>query len=206
MSKKSAASATATQAAAKPAPVQKPAPVAAPAPEALPEFKPNLDKLRKLQQQHASVVIGGKGVPRRKKKVVHKTATTDDKKLQSTLKKLALNQIQGIDEVNMFKDSGEVLHFSNPKVQAALSSNIFAISGQSETKQLADMLSPSIMQQLGGGGAGNMFDFKALAQQLQNSSASKQTSDMQVQNAEDDDDDVPQLVENFDEASKNEKI
>ena len=35
----------------------------------------------------------------------------------------------------MFKDSGEVLHFSNPKVQASLASNIFAISGQSETKR-----------------------------------------------------------------------
>ena len=35
----------------------------------------------------------------------------------------------------MFKDSGEVLHFSNPKVQASLASNIFAISGPSETKR-----------------------------------------------------------------------
>ena len=43
--------------------------------------------------------------------------------------------IQGIEEVNMFKDSGEVLHFSNPKVQASLASNIFAISGPSETKR-----------------------------------------------------------------------
>ena len=66
---------------------------------------------------------------------MHKTASTDDKKLQSTLKKLGVNGIQGIEEVNMFKDSGEVLHFSNPKVQASLSSNVFAISGNSETKR-----------------------------------------------------------------------
>ena len=76
-----------------------------------------------------------KGVPRRKKKILHKTAVTDEKKLQSSLKKLTVNSIQGIEEVNMFKDSGEVLHFSNPKVQASLASNIFAISGQSETKR-----------------------------------------------------------------------
>lgn len=99
------------------------------------EFKPNLDKLRKLQAQADSVKIGGKGVPRRKKKVIHKTASTDDKKLQGALKKLAVNVIQGIDEVNMFKESGEVLHFVNPKVQASLSSNIFAISGHSELKR-----------------------------------------------------------------------
>ena len=42
------------------------------------------------------------GTPRRKKKIVHQTAATDDKKLQSTLKKLAVNSIPGIEEVNMY--------------------------------------------------------------------------------------------------------
>ena len=56
----------------------------------------NPEKLKKLQAQ---VRIGGKGSARRKKKVVHRTATTDDKKLQSTLKKLAVNNIPGVEEV-----------------------------------------------------------------------------------------------------------
>ena len=44
----------------------------------------NAEKLAKLQAQ---VRTGGKGTARRKKKVVHKTAATDDKKLQvSTFK------------------------------------------------------------------------------------------------------------------------
>ena len=43
----------------------------------------------KLKQLQANVRIGGKGTARRKKKVVHRTATTDDKKLQSSLKKLS---------------------------------------------------------------------------------------------------------------------
>ena len=46
----------------------------------------NQEKLKQLQAQ---VRIGGKGTARRKKKVVHRTATTDDKKLQSSLKKLS---------------------------------------------------------------------------------------------------------------------
>ena len=162
---------------------------------AVSEFKPNLEKLRKLQQQADSVRIGGKGVPRRKKKVVHKTATADDKKLQSSLKKLGVNNIQGIDEVNMFKDNGEVIHFVNPRVQASLSSNVFTIAGHSETKQLTDML-PSIMQQLG---AENMFNLKALAKQLAGDVAAANPAAAAA------DDDVPQLVENFDEASKDEK-
>ena len=47
----------------------------------------NSEKLKQLQAQ---VRIGGKGTARRKKKVVHRTATTDDKKLQSSLKKLSV--------------------------------------------------------------------------------------------------------------------
>ena len=35
--------------------------------------------------------------------------------LQNTLKKLGVNTIQGIEEVNMIKDDGHVLHFTNPK-------------------------------------------------------------------------------------------
>ena len=50
----------------------------------------------------------------RKKKAVHKAATTDDKRLQNTLKRLGVNSIPGIEEVNIFKDD-TVIHFSNPK-------------------------------------------------------------------------------------------
>ena len=51
--------------------------------------KMNAEKLKQLQN---NVRIGGKGTVRRKKKVVHRTATTDDKKLQSSLKKLSGRQ------------------------------------------------------------------------------------------------------------------
>jgi nascent polypeptide-associated complex subunit beta len=35
--------------------------------------------------------------------VVHRTVNTDDKKVQSSLKKLGVNNIPGIEEVNMFR-------------------------------------------------------------------------------------------------------
>ncbi len=41
------------------------------------------------------------GSARRKKKVVHRTATADDKKLQFSLKKLGVNNISGIEEVGV---------------------------------------------------------------------------------------------------------
>ena len=48
-------------------------------------------------------------------KKVHKTSGTDDKKLQTSLKKLNVQPIQAIEEVNMFKEDGNVIHFAAPK-------------------------------------------------------------------------------------------
>lgn len=84
----------------------------------------NPAKLAALQN---NVRIGGKGTPRRKKKIVHKASNSDDKKLQSQLKKLQINPIPGIEEVNMFKDDGSVLHFSAPKVSKSFKKSILTI-------------------------------------------------------------------------------
>ena len=58
----------------------------------------------------------------------------DDKRLQNTLKRLGVNTIPGIEEVNLFKDNGSVVHFSNPKVQASIAANTYVVSGHAETK------------------------------------------------------------------------
>ena len=55
----------------------------------------------------------------RKKKAVHKTTTTDDKRLQSTLKRIGVNVIPAIEEVNIFKDD-LVIQFVNPKGKCML--------------------------------------------------------------------------------------
>lgn len=47
----------------------------------------------------------------------------------------------------MFKEDGTVIHFTNPKVQASLAANTFAITGQSEQKRISDMM-PGILNQL----------------------------------------------------------
>lgn len=63
----------------------------------------------------SSFTYSGKGTPRRKVKKVHKSSGTDDKKLQTSLKKLNVQPIQAIEEVNMFKEDGNVIHFAAPK-------------------------------------------------------------------------------------------
>merc|ERR1712172_250571 len=150
----------------------------------------NVEKLKQLQ---ANVRIGGKGTVRRKKKVVHRTATTDDKKLQSSLKKLSVNNIPGIEEVNMIKDDGTVIRFNNPKVQASLAANTFAVTGHGENKQITDLL-PGILNQLG---AESLTHLKKLASNVPTADGMDDPG-----NDADDDDDVPDLVENFDEFAK----
>uniref|UniRef100_A0A8C8ZUQ5 Transcription factor BTF3 n=1 Tax=Prolemur simus TaxID=1328070 RepID=A0A8C8ZUQ5_PROSS len=150
----------------------------------------NREKLAKLQAQ---VRIGGKGTACRKK-VVHRTATADDKRLQFSLKKLRVNNISGIEEVNMFTNQGTVIHFNNPKVQASLAANSFTIIGHAETKQLTEI----ILNQLG---ADSLTSLRTLAEALPKQSVDGKAP---LASGEDDDDEVPDLVENFDEASKNE--
>ncbi|PIO60882.1 NAC domain protein, partial [Teladorsagia circumcincta] len=94
------------------------------------------------------IAVNKQGTPRRKKKIVFKTAAADDKKVQSNLKKLSVTNIPGIEEVNMIKDDGTVIHFNNPKVQASVPANTFSITGAGENKQITDML-PGILNQLG---------------------------------------------------------
>lgn len=50
----------------------------------------------------------------RKKKAMHKSVSGDDKRLQSVLKKMGMNAIPGIQEVNIFH-SDTVTQFINPK-------------------------------------------------------------------------------------------
>jgi len=149
----------------------------------------------------SQVRTGGKGTQRRKKKVVHKTAATDDKKLQSNLKKLSVTNIPGIEEVNMIKDDGTVIHFNNPKVQASVPANTFSINGHAENKQITDML-PGILNQLG---AESLTHLKRLANNVTSTFGNTGGMGGRPGGAEgENDDDVPELVENFDEPSKTE--
>ncbi|CCO19724.1 predicted protein [Bathycoccus prasinos] len=70
--------------------------------------------VNRLQKLAGAVRTGGKGSVRRKKKVAHKTTSTDDKRLQSVLKRLGVTTVPGIDEVNIFCND-TVTHFTSPK-------------------------------------------------------------------------------------------
>ena len=152
---------------------------------------------------------GGKGSMRRKKKTVHKTAQSDDKRIGATLKKLGVSDIPGIEEVNVFKRDGSVVHFKhNVKLQASTGANTYVITGKHDEKSIQDLmpgilphLGPELAQQLQGGmgmgGGGGGMSAPPPSDELGLPSDSDDSEE-----GSDSEDDVPELVENFDEAQK----
>ncbi|XP_062055564.1 transcription factor BTF3-like isoform X2 [Lepus europaeus] len=116
----------------------------------------NQEKFAKLQ---AKLCMGGKGTPHRKKKVVHRTETVDDKKLQLSLKKLVINA-SGIEEVNMFTSQGTLNHFNKPKGRASEAAN--TVTGRAETKQPTETLPSTFSQR----GADSLSSLSRLAEAL----------------------------------------
>lgn len=138
------------------------------------------ERLKKLGQPGRT---GGKGTPRRPAKRAPARSNADDKKLQAQLKKLNTQPIQAIEEVNMFKSDGNVIHFAAPKVHAAVQSNTFAIYGNGEDKELTELV-PGILNQLG---PDSLASLRKLAESYQNMQKAGEKGE--------DDDDIPDLVE-----------
>merc|ERR1711924_52183 len=146
----------------------------------------------KLAARFEAVRTGGKGTVRRKKLSKHASHAADDKQLQAQLKKLGVNNIPGIEEVNMFREDGSVIHFSAPKVQASVAANTYTITGHAEEKRLEELL-PGIINQLG---PDNLMNLKRIAEA--HAAAGSGTGPA----AEGDDDDIPDVGENFEDVSK----
>ena len=103
---------------------------------------------KKLAQRFGEASrTGGKGSVRRKKKTVRRNPLGDDKKLKSTLRKFNVQELPGIEEVNMFQEDINVLHFKNPRVEANVKLNLHAITGAPVTKELRDLM-PGIIPQI----------------------------------------------------------
>ncbi|KAA3479189.1 basic transcription factor 3-like isoform X1 [Gossypium australe] len=162
----------------------------------------------RLMKMAGAVRTGGKGSMRRKKKAVHKTTTTDDKRLQSTLKRIGVNAIPAIEEVNIFKDD-VVIQFINPKGRYSLIEvDCFKLLLLRTPGLLVALLRqrdilPGIINQLG---PDNLDNLRKLAEQFQKQApgAGDGTGTGAVATQEEDDEEVPDLVpgETFEAAAE----
>merc|ERR1712129_639621 len=99
--------------------------------------------------------------------------------LQSNLKKLSCNTIPGIEEVNLFKGDGTVIHFVAPKVDAEVSSNTFIVSGNYTHNKIEELL-PDILPQIGSDHLNQLKDYAEKFEALK---------------PQNDDGDVPMLID-----------
>lgn len=134
---------------------------------------------------------GGSGNARRKKKSAAKVSGADDKKVSTHLKKLNPQVIPGIEEVNIFTDNGEVIHFVQPKIQAAVAHKTFIISGNCDTVSV-DSLLPGIIPQMGTDAAKRLAELTAGGAEGMGAVAEEDEED-------DDDDEPPELIDDDNE-------
>jgi nascent polypeptide-associated complex subunit beta len=120
------------------------------------------EKLAKLK---AAAAERAGGMRRKPAKVVH-NATSDDKKVQGSLKKLGLQPLGGIEEANLFHQDSSVTHISNPRVQANFQANTYVLGGKAERKSIQELM-PGILPQLGMANLGALQEYIKLLQTQQ---------------------------------------
>lgn len=159
----------------------------------------NPDKLKKFLSKKKGAQTGGRGTVRRKAAAASRTrggGVQEDKKLRSALNRIGVREIAQVEAVDMFKDDNEVIHFERPKVEAAIQSNTYVVSGKTEIRTAEQML-PDLLKQLGAADP-------AVLQQLAASGGlggPMGSPGMEDEDEDDDDDEVPDLVDTFDTAA-----
>jgi nascent polypeptide-associated complex subunit beta len=151
--------------------------------------------------------IGGKGTPRFKRPVRKNIPPSDKVLFKNTSN---FHEVEA-SEVNMFTTTGEVIHFKNPKgnlingtdiwkwliyvtlffslVTANISANSFVIGGKPEHTDISKLM-PDILYQLG---PDSLDALKKIAKNY--TSESKETEQSNEE------EDIPELVEDFEQAS-----
>lgn len=88
-------------------------------------------KPEELKQLEKAVRIGGKGSTRRKHKHIPRPSVTGETRLRSSLQKLPLRAVNGIQQVRLSMQDGVQKVMYYPKVECSVQSNMYIISSES---------------------------------------------------------------------------
>jgi nascent polypeptide-associated complex subunit beta len=94
-----------------------------------------IEARKKMEEKFGNLKLGGKGTQKRKKIVVHKPSSVQDKKIVSIAKKSGAKNIGETAEINVFKDDNTVLHFKKPKIEYSVKEKVTFVTGAGETKR-----------------------------------------------------------------------
>jgi hypothetical protein len=149
-----------------------------------------LEARKKMAEKFGNMQIGGKGTQRRKKEAkVRGNKVEADKKIQAIAKKSGARKLGEISEINIFKDDNNVVQIKKPTLEYSLKEKVSFVSGVAETKTIKDLL-PGIIKQLGPKQFGFIKDY---AETLKQKDKKKDESE------------APELVEDFESVSKENK-
>ena len=87
----------------------------------------------------------------------------------------------------------QVVHFKNPKVSASIQANTYVVTGQAQDRTLTEVVAS--------GGMGRMPDMRMIQEMIAKMGGGVPGMPRVAEGAEDDEE-VPDLVENFEAASK----
>ena len=150
-----------------------------------------LEARKQLAAKFGNTQLGGKGTQKRKKEAKHRGGKVEaDKKIVALDKKSQARKINEVSEINIFRDDNTVVHFKKPTLEYSFKEKVSFVSGTHETKNIKDLL-PGIIKQLGP----KQFEFmKEYAETLKKKD--KKTDKIE---------EAPELVEDFEEVSKEKK-
>ena len=147
---------------------------------------------KELAAKFGNTQIGGKGTQKRKKAAKHRGNKVEaDKKIQALSKKAGARKINEVSEINIFKDDNTVVQLKKPSLEYSFKEKVSFVSGVSETKNIKDIL-PGIIKQLGP----KQFEFMKEYAETLKAKDKKKTDKIE---------EAPELVEDFEEVSKEKK-
>ena len=138
--------------------------------------------------------LGGKGTQKRKVKKTDKGNMSSSKKLKAIEKKLGTAPLPDIAEVNLFREDGDVWHFSNPNVRGSIQNQVLVVSQEPELKNLKNNFAEFISH-LGPKDLGKLKDI--IGEEAKNKEASKEPAAKKEPEEE-----APELV-NFEDYANN---
>ena len=151
-----------------------------------------LEARKQLAAKFGNTQIGGKGTQKRKKAAKHRGNKVEaDKKFQALSKKAGARKINEVSEINIFKDNNSVVHLKKPSLEYSFKEKVSFVSGVAETKSIKDLL-PGIIKQLGP----KQFEFMKEYAETLKAKDKKKTDKIE---------EAPELVEDFEEVSKEKK-
>ena len=133
--------------------------------------------------------LGGKGTQKRKHKAKDKNKMSTSKKMKTIEKKLGVQPLPDIAEVNLFRDDGNVWHFANPNLKGSIQNQVLIVSQEPEIKDIQNNFAEFVSHM----GPNEMSKLKDMVKDMKPPAQEKGPE-------EEEDDEAPELV-NFEEVA-----